>query len=154
MSTIVNNSIPAQYTTSPDRPFEPIGVRDQYLALQDVPNKNLTDAEAAKIALSDPILQAQKGNGDAQKRLADMNKEANTAETSKFEEHKIYNLSVKEIGYRVSDSVHDILDDLLHFDKTDGARGFLEVFVKEDRMIYVGIILMIFTIAGLLIRSV
>jgi len=150
MSMIVNSGIPAQYTTSPDRPFDPIGIRDQYVKLQDVPNKTLTDEEVKQMATNPPV----NGGADAAKRLATMNADANQADTKQNEEQKIYNMSVKEIGYKVSDTTHDILDDLLHFDKSDGMRGFLEIFIKGDRMIYVGIIIMMFTIAGLLIRSV
>ena len=144
---IGDSDIPSSYTTSPDRPFEMLGVRDQYLKLYDVPNKRLTDDEVKQLA-DEPLLKPDDS------RIDNMTKEANAKLEKDFEERKLYNLSIKQIGYRVSDSWHDMIDDALHFDYRDGARGFLEIFLKEDRLIYLGITLMIFTIVALLIRSV
>ena len=143
---IGDSNIPTSYTTSPDRPFEPIGVRDQYLELHSVPNERLSDEQVQELA-NEPHF-----NNDTS-RIDKMTKEANEKELKDFEERKLYNLSVKEIAYRISDSWHDILDDMLHFSVQDGARGFLEIFLAHDRLIYIGITIMIFTIAAALIQT-
>lgn len=144
---IGDSDIPTSYTTTPERPFEPIGVRDQYFALYDVPNERLTD-EQVKELVKKPDFTPDTS------RIDKMTKDANETESKDFEERKLYNLSMKEIAYRISDSWHDIIDDALHFDIQDGARGFLEIFLAHDRLVYIGITIMIFTIAAALIQSV
>lgn len=145
-SIIVDSDIPDSYTTSPDRPFEMIGVRDQYLKLQDVPNERLTDEQVQELA-------KQPHFENDTSRIDKMSQEANAKAESEFQERKLYNLSVKQIGFRISDTWHDIIDDMLFFNKNDGVRGFMDIFLKEDRLIYLGITLMLFTIVALFIRS-
>lgn len=144
---IGDSDIPTSFTSSPDRPFEPIGVRDQYLELHDVPNERLTDEQVQELA-NQPHFKPDTS------RIDKMTEEANEKEDQGFEERKLYNLSIKEIGHRISDSWHDIIDDMLHFNVQDGARGFLEIFLAHDRLIYIGITIMIFTIAAALIQTV
>ena len=146
-SIIGESDIPSSFTSSPDRPFEMVGVRDQYLKLYDVPNKRLTDDEIKALA-KEPHFKPDTS------RIDKLTKEANEKEAQEFHERKLYNLSMQEIGFRISDSWHDIIDDLLHFNTADGVRGFVEIFLQHDRLIYLGITLMLFTIAPLFIRSV
>ena len=143
---IGDSDIPTSYTSSPDRPFEMIGVRDQYLELQNVPNERLNDEQVKELA-NQPHFKPDSS------RIDKMTKEANEKEQQEFEERKFYNLSLKEIGWRISDSWHDIIDDMLHFNFQDGPRGFIEIFLHADRLIYIGVTLMLFTIAALLIQS-
>ena len=118
-SLIQDSDIPKSYSSTPDRPpFEQIGVRDQYINQFDVPNKSLTDKESADLINNPPPV-------DKGTRLDDMTKKANKTEMAGTEDRKIYNLSVKQIGYRISDTWHDILDDLLTVGRIDGLRGFI-----------------------------
>jgi hypothetical protein len=142
---ILDSDIPTSYTTSPDRPFESIGVRDQYIDKYNVPNKELTDKER----------QNMPKDNNPNERIDKMTNEANEKSEAAFQERKIYNLSIQEIGFRISDTWHDLIDDVTSFNLLrDGYRGIIEIFVKDDRLIYLGITLMIFTIAALFIRAV
>jgi hypothetical protein len=125
-----------------------IGVRDQYIDKYDVPNKELTDEERQNMS------KKSSNSNERNERINKMTKKANEKSESDFQERKIYNLSVKEIGFRISDTWHDVMDDMLNISLKNGYRGILEIFVKEDRLIYLGITLMLFTIAALFIRSV
>ena len=60
----------------------------------------------------------------------------NELEKLRDEEVKIYNLSVKEIAHRTSDTVHNIMDDVLTYNTSDGFRGFLHIFTRSDRLMY------------------
>jgi len=157
---VINTSLRGTTTASVDRPFEMTGVRDQLIPFHDVPNKNLTQAESQKMALSgtapNPTARSNASNDKSSNaaHLNAMTAEANEKEQKEFEERKLYNLSVKQIAYRISDTWTDILDDMLNFDRNDGFRGFLEIYLKEDRLIYFGITLMIFVLIALLVRSV
>jgi hypothetical protein len=145
-NVVVDSDIPSSYTSSAERPFEMVGVRDQYIDKYNVSNKDLTDEERQNMP---------KDTSNPTERIDKMTREANEKAQSEFQERKIYNLSVKEIGFKISDAWHDMMDDLLNIDlKNNGFRGVIEIFVKDDRLIYLGITLMVFTIAALLIRSV
>lgn len=142
-----SDEIPKSFTESPERPFEMVGVRDQYLKEFDRNNQRLTEEQVQQLA-NEPTITRDTS------RIDNMTKEANETSQQAFEERKLYNLSMKEIAFRLSDTWHDIIDGLLHFDTSDGFRGFIDVFIREDRLIYIGITLMIFSIASMLIRSV
>lgn len=144
---IQDTSIPSSFTTSVDRPFDPVGVR--WLHEQDQiagrNNERLSD-EQVKALIKDPMITQST-------RLKDLTDEENKRREQEFQQVKIYNLSVKDIAYRTSDTVHDIMDDVLGFNPDDGARGFIHIFTKSDRLMYIGIIVIIFTIILLLIKT-
>ena len=142
-----SDEIPKSFTDSPDRPFEMVGVRDQYIKEFDRPNERLTDKQVQELA-------KQPQFNKSTERIDNLSNIANTNSRQVFEERKLYNLSLKQIGFRISDTWHGVIDDLLHMNARDGFRGFLDVFVREDRLIYLGITLMVFSISALLIRSV
>jgi hypothetical protein len=145
--TVADNDIPKSYTASPDRPFEMVGVRDQYLKLFDRNNATLTDEQVKELA-NQPLFKKDTS------RLSTLSEEANAKRKQEYEEQKFYKMSLQDLSYRVSDSWHDILDDILLFDKNDGIRGFLDIFIASDRLVYIGITLFVFTILVLMIRSV
>ena len=87
-------------------------------------------------------------------RLDDLTTQANQLQERSSEERKLYNLSLKQIGYRISDTWFDIMDDTLKFNPQNGARGIVEIFTKEDRLIYLGMTLMLFTIVIVLLTSI
>jgi hypothetical protein len=144
---VSDSSIPSSFTPSVDRPFEPIGVRTTNLDEINAgrSNERLTD-EQVKALIANPQLTKST-------RLQDMSKEANDARTAEDEDIKIYNLSVKDIAYRTSDTVHNIMDDMLDYNTQDGVRGFLTIFTRADRLIYIGILVIVFTIIMLLIKT-
>lgn len=145
--TVGDQDIPQSYTTSPDRPFEMVGVRDQYLKLFDKNNERLTDEQVKELA-KNPHFTTDNS------RINTLSSEANTKRKQEYEQQKFYKMSLQDLTYRVSDSWSDILDDVLYFDTSDGIRGFVQIFLNGDRLIYIGITLFIFTILVLMIRSV
>lgn len=145
--TVADDDIPKSYTTSPDRPFEMVGVRDQYLKLFDRNNATLTQDQVNELA-SQPLFT----NNTA--RLASLSEEANMKRKQEFEHQKFYKMSLQDLSYRISDTWHDMIDDILVYNKNDGIRGFLSIFIASDRLVYIGITLFIFTILVLMIRSV
>lgn len=142
-----SDEIPSSFTDSPDRPFEMVGVRDQYIQSFDRPNERLTDEQVQELAKKAQF-------NKSTERIDTLSDIANADSRQVFEERKLYNLSLKQIGFRISDTWVDMIDDLLHFNPRDGFRGFLDVFIRDDRLIYLGITMMIFSISALLIRSV
>ena len=78
-------------------------------------------------------------------KLYKMGKEATSiAEKHKYES-RIYNLSLNEIAKLTAKTIMDILNDLVLFinqeDKT--LQQFVMIFISEDRLIYVGITIII-----------
>lgn len=144
---IEDTSIPHSFTPSVDRPFEPIGVRSSHEEEMETGrnNERLTD-EQVKALIANPEITIST-------RLQDLTDKENTRRETETEEIKIYNLSVKDIAYRTSDAVHDIMDDMLSYNSNDGWRGFLHIFTKSDRLMYIGILVLIFTILLLLIKT-
>lgn len=145
--TVADQDIPKSFTTSPDRPFEMVGIRDQYLKLFDKNNERLTDEQVAELA-NKPHFTPDNS------RIKTMSEEANAQRKQEYEQQKFYKMSLQDLTYRVSDSWSDILDDILYFDTNDGVRGFIQIFLNGDRLVYIGITLFIFTILILMIRSV
>ena len=144
---IQDRSIPSSFTPSVDRPFDPVGVRsyheEEMMAGRN--NERLSD-EQVKALIENPEITKNT-------RMQDMSQAENRRREEANEEIKIYNLSVKDIAYRTSDTVHSVLDDMLHYDSNDGWRGFLHIFTKSDRLIYVGILVLVFTIILALIKT-
>lgn len=146
-ATIESDSIPTSFTPSVDRPFDPIGKRTANLEDNITPrgNERLNDEQIKEI-IDNPQITVST-------RLQRLTDAANEARKREMEEEKIYNMSVKDLAYRTSDTVHNILDDIVVYNAEDGMRGFVHIFTKSDRMIYVGIIIIIFTILLLLIKT-
>jgi len=149
MSQIIEeDTIPRSFTPSVDRPFEPIGIRQRHLQRfkPDDQDERLTDEQL--IALTkNPIIQL------TDERIKKLTEEANKKRIQEVEDVKIYNLSIKEVGVRTSKVVHSIIDDMLMYNTEDGVKGFLHIFIKEDRLMYVGIVLITFTILLMLIKT-
>jgi chromatin segregation and condensation protein Rec8/ScpA/Scc1 (kleisin family) len=144
---IDDTSIPNSFTNSVDRPFDPIGVR--WLHEQEMQsgrnNERLSDEQVKALIENPEITQST--------RLEDLTSEENARREREAEEIKIYNLSIKDIAHRTSDTVHDIMDDMLTYNNDDGWRGFLHIFTKSDRLMYIGILIIIFTVLLLLIKT-
>lgn len=145
--TVDDRDIPRSYTTSPDRPFEMLGVRDQYLKLYDRNNATLTQEQAAELANQPHFI-------NDTSRIDTLSAEANLKRKQEYESQKFYKMSLQDLAYRVSDTWSDIIDDTLSYETRDGVRGFFEIFVASDRLVYIGITLFVFTVLVLMIRSV
>ena len=144
---VADNDIPKSFTTSPDRPFEMVGVRDQYLKMFDRNNQRLTEEEVVELA-NQPLFSKNT------ERLTKLSEAANIKRKQEFQQQKFYKMSLEDLAYRLSDTWADVIDDLLTFDTSDGVRGFLEIFIVSDRLVYLGITLFVFTLLVLMIRSV
>jgi hypothetical protein len=61
----------------------------------------------------------------------------------------IYNLSISEITSNLSKVLFDILNELslLHKNNNVNFRNYIEVFIKDDRMIYTGILFILLALA-------
>lgn len=144
---IEDSSIPSSFTPSVDRPFDPIGVR--WLHEQEMQagrnNERLTDEQVKQLIENPEITKST--------RLQDLTNEENKRREMENEEIKIYNLTVKDIAYRTSDTVHNVMDDMLDYNPDDGVRGFVHIFTKSDRLMYMGILVVVFTIILLLIKT-
>lgn len=145
--SVQEESIPSSFTTSVDRPFEPVGIRDLTDQLFDRNNQRLTDEQVQQI-----INNPQPGP-DPNERINRLSDEANADAAAEFESEKIYNLSLKQVATRTTKTVHDILDDLVTFNTADGVRGFIQIFIQSDRLMYVGIIIIVVTLLIMILKS-
>lgn len=145
--SIEDEAIPRSFTASVDRPFDPIGVRELTTQLFDRNNQRLTD-EQVQALVNNP--QAPR---DPNERVKGMSDEANAEALAEFEEEKVYNLSMRELARRTTNTVHDILDDLVNFNPADGVRGFIQIFIQSDRLMYVGGIIIVFSLLVMLMRT-
>lgn len=74
-------------------------------------------------------------------------------DTLKLEKQKekkiIYNLSLSEITSNLSKVLFEILNELslLHKNNNVNFRNYIEVFIKDDRMIYTGILFILLALA-------
>lgn len=64
------------------------------------------------------------------------------------EDKRIYNLSIKKIAKNTSNNMVGIINDLSNYVEKDGKNfnNFIYLFVKEDRLIYIGIIFIVISI--------
>ena len=70
-------------------------------------------------------------------------------ENSKIKEDKrIYNLSIKNIIKNTSESMVHIINDFSNYIEKDGKNfnNFIYIFVKDDRLIYIGVVFIIISI--------
>ena len=139
------DGIPVKYGQTVDRPFDPVKIREIYDEPYNKNEKRLTDAQIQDLIRNPTIKKST--------RLQDMSKEANQERQNLQESDKFYNLSIKQIGFKVSDTVNNVVDELIEFEPKTGVSGFVEIFAKQDRLIYLGIIIVIFSIAVILMRS-
>ena len=140
------NGIPTSFTASVDRPFEPIGVRELTQELTGRNNERLTEEQVRELITNPP----QRRNPN--ERIERLTNEANAEIAAEFEQEKIYNLSLRDLAARFTNTMHDILDDLVNFDIRDGARGFIQIFIQSDRLMYVGMLIIVLTILLMLFK--
>jgi hypothetical protein len=61
----------------------------------------------------------------------------------------IYNLSIKDIAQNLSKVLFKIINELtiLHYNTNSNVREYIEVFIKDDRLIYTGILFILLGLA-------
>lgn len=76
-------------------------------------------------------------NEQQEKELNELNKKTIIEPTVK----KIHNLTIAELLLNIFDTIKDILDDLIYF-RFDSPTDFLNIFIKNNRIFYIGIIIL------------
>lgn len=145
--TTDNNEIPSSFSTSVDRPFDPIGVRDVFEEVPGRVNERLTDAQIRDM-INNPPPQA-----DGEARLRTATERENQRREAEQDEQRVYNMSVKQLASRTAQTVFDILDDTVNFEWRDGPRGVLRIFTSGDRLMYIGILLGLAVVAAVALRN-
>lgn len=74
---------------------------------------------------------------DRQESINELSKKENDANYSKYERQKITSMNVGEFVKFLADSYINIINDLLEINSLD---GFVETFIKEDRLVAIGIL--------------
>lgn len=144
--TVVPN-IPKSFTPSVDRPFEPVGVRDLNAQLFNRNNERLSDAQVQQLITNPPA------KPDPNARVNELSAQENARLQREFESEKVYNLSLAQLAKRTTSTVHDIMDDIVNFNPSDGIRGFLQIFTQSDRLMYIGIIVIALTMLIMLFKT-
>ncbi len=68
------------------------------------------------------------------------------------EDKRIYNLSIKDIVYNLSTTITQIINDFIILSKTQNTfNDYMNIFVKDNRIIYIGILLIILSFVFLFI---
>ena len=143
LSSDLASGIPNTFGREFRVPWYPIRVREIYdTPLQHKDNK-WDDEEEMKRLINLPIKKST--------RLEDMSNELNRERFKAAEKSTTSNMSLKDISYKVSDSFTGLIDDLLTFNWKTG--NFTEIFFKEDRLMYIGITIVIFSFIIMLIRT-
>ena len=70
--------------------------------------------------------------------------EANINEREVYENGKFMNLSLNEILYKFTNTMIDILNDLIKEYENDNIS--IDIFIKDDRLIYIGIFFILFAL--------
>jgi hypothetical protein len=143
----MTDEIPRSFTASVDRPFDPVSVRLLTSQLFDRNNQRLSEAQVQELTLNPPPAP----NRD--ERINKLSDEANAAAINANEGQKLYNMNLRELGARIANTIHNILDDLVNFNTADGFEGFISIFTKDDRLMFVGMVVILITLAAILFRS-
>ncbi len=80
---------------------------------------------------------------DRQDSINDLSRKENDANYVKFEKQKIANMNVGEFVKFLADSYINIINDLLEINSLD---GLVDTFVKEDRLVAIGILFLAISI--------
>ena len=137
-----------RYESTIGPPFKPIPIRQIWDPIDpgSVREKRLSEEEVQEL-IDNPMLEKST-------RLSDMSIEANKEEVELQDSKKIYNMSVKNILTGTSDSVISTIDDLLNYRPSDGLYELINIFAKENRLIYLGILIVIFSLIIIGIRQI
>ena len=92
-----------------------------------------------------------KSIGEQQRRLQYYTDQSNEESRQQQEGEVIINLSVVQILQKLSTTILNIINELLSIRKNAQLSDLVYIFIKEDRLIYVGILLMIIALGVYLI---
>lgn len=141
------DGIPRTFSASTDRPFDPVSIRELSTQLFDRNNERLTDTEVQQ------MIENPKPPSNPNARIEHLTEEANKEAVRGNSAKMIHNMSLKEIASRLADTVHGVLDDLVNFNRADGIHGFLHIFIQSDRLVFVGIIIVLVTLAAMVLKA-
>lgn len=131
---------PPSYDNVFGNQFHEIRVRDDYL--DDLKQYRDQEERLTEDQLNElpPLEKSQ--------RLERLMKRAHDTQEIEHTNRKIYNMSLLQIYRKTGKVTTDILDDLLN-----SRKSFLSIFTGGDRLIYVGIVIMLFTLLFILIAT-
>ena len=130
-----------RYESTIGPPFKPISIRQIWDPLDPIENmreKRLSDKEIQELT-DNPLLKKST-------RLEDMSTKANQKAEQYQDSQKIYNMNIKSILASTSDSVISLINDLLNYKPSYGLQELINIFSKENRLIYLGILIVIFSL--------
>ena len=138
---------PPSYDNVFGNQFHEIRVRDDYL--DDLKQYRSQEERLTEDQLDElpPLEKSQ--------RLERLVKRAHDAQEKEYEKRKIYNMSLLQIYRKTGRVTTNILDDLLNSPESLllHPKRLVSIFTKGDRLIYVGIVTMLFTILFILIGT-
>ena len=79
------------------------------------------------------------------KRLENLTQEENQSRQLEYDRQKVYNLTLKNIFINVGKTIQDVMQDFLLF-RIQNVSEFVGVFVKGDRLLYIGILMVIISL--------
>lgn len=146
------DDIPSSFDDYIGPPFKPIHIRELYDKFKN-PNygKRLEPGLETSQLVANPNMLLP---GSEINRLELLSERANKKAEEQNIKEKFYNLSLSQIGNNIVDTVVDIIDELWDYEWHTGIEGLIDIFVKNDRLIYLGMITMVFSFLILLIREV
>lgn len=147
-----NQEIPSSFDEYIGPPFKPISVREIYDNIQTPNTKKRLTQDQIQAIIQSPNKQLL----PQLDRLKVLTDKANQKQTEKSIKERFYNLSLRQIVENLIDTVSNVMDDIITFKwsgKPGGFEGIMQIFTKDDRLIYLGIIIMIFSILVIMIRD-
>ncbi len=139
------DEIPRNFDAVIGPPFKPIHMREIWDPKPKNREKRLSEHEVREF-INNPTVKKST-------RLRDMSKGATEERIEKHEREKIYNMSVRGIIGKTNQTIVTIINELLDYNPKSGFEGFMNIFMKEDRLIYIGLVIVIFSFIVLLIRT-
>jgi hypothetical protein len=136
----------------PNGLFEYVQDRPNSLPLADTIEKQKRYNEERRLT-SDEILEVIQEARDRPhfqnfRRLQELAREANQKEEEQRKKTNILNLSIIDFFWNMSDRMNQIIDDIANF---KNQKSLYHIFIKDDRLIYLGTLIVIISFLILLI---
>lgn len=138
------NDMLAHYGSAIGPPFKPTPIREIWDPDPVNREKRLSETEMRDF-IDNPL--SPKSN-----RLNELNYDANKESQELHQSQQIQNMSLQSIVEKIRVTLVNIIDDLLEYEMSEGVDEMMYIFTKEDRLMYVGITVAIFSFIVLLIR--
>lgn len=130
---ITNNS----YGSTIGPSFKPIGIREIWDE-QEIREKRLNDEEIQEL-INDPLIKKST-------RLQELSKKINEDVIAKVPNM----IPISD----TANSIIDIINDLLDFNPNSGLHEFMNIFINDNRLIHIGLVIVLFTIIIWAIRFI